>query len=153
MHGEGYGQDAVEAVLAARFDRIPRLRAGIEQLERFRKTTEEFDSLVLAFKRVTNILKKQQERYGVDPGLFREGCERELWRACQDMASEVPGLVASGKDREALERMAALRKPVDDFFEGVEVLTREDERVRRNRVGLLQHVSRLFLNVADFSRF
>jgi glycyl-tRNA synthetase beta chain len=153
MLGEGHAQDVVEAVLAARFDRIPGLLAGIEQLERFRKTSEEFDSLVLAFKRVTNILKKQQERYAVDPGLFREACEEELWRACRDMESDVPGLVASGKDREALERMAALRKPVDAFFEGVEVLTREDERVRQNRVGLLQHISRLFLNVADFSRF
>ncbi len=153
MLGEGHGQDVVEAVLAARFDRIPRLRAGIEQLERFRRTSEEFDSLVLAFKRVTNILKKQQERHEVDPGLFREACEGELWRACRDMESDVPGLVSSGQDREALERMAALRKPVDAFFEGVEVLTREDERIRQNRVGLLQHVSRLFLNVADFSRF
>jgi len=153
MLGEGHAQDVVEAVLAVRFDRIPGLRAGIEQLERFRRTSEEFDSLVLAFKRVTNILKKQQERHEVDPGLFQEACEGALWRACRDMASDVPGLVASGKDREALERMAALRKPVDAFFEGVEVLTREDERVRQNRVGLLQHVSRLFLNVADFSRF
>ncbi|MCF8062478.1 MAG: glycine--tRNA ligase subunit beta [Deltaproteobacteria bacterium] len=150
---EGHGQDAIEAVLSARFDRIPRLRSAIEQLERFMETSEESESLVLAFKRVTNILKKQPERCEVDPGLFRKECERVLWQACQDMEAELLGLVEAGDDCEALNRMADLRKPVDAFFEGVEVLTREDERVRRNRVGVLQHVSRLFLQVADFSRF
>jgi glycyl-tRNA synthetase beta chain len=152
MLGKGHAQDAVEAVLAARFDRIPGLRSGIGDLERFKATAEEFDSLVLAFKRVTNILKSGEGRFEVAPDRFREACERELWEAVQGMETDVLELVAAGKDREALERMAALRAPVDAFFEGVEVLTREDEQLRQNRVGLLQRVSRLFLTVADFSR-
>ncbi len=153
MLQEGHAQGVIEAVLAARFDRIPGLCSGIEQLGRFAEASNEFESLVLAFKRVTNILKKQDEPCGVEPGLFQEPCEHTLRQAVQGMEGDVLDLVEAGDDQEALNRLAALRKPVDDFFEGVEVLTRDDPRLRRNRVGLLQHVSRLFLKVADFSRF
>jgi glycyl-tRNA synthetase beta chain len=54
---------------------------------------------------------------------------------------------------DALNLLVRLRKPVDDFFDGVEVLTKEDDRLRENRVGLLQYLSSLFLSVADFSKF
>jgi glycyl-tRNA synthetase beta subunit len=42
---------------------------------------------------------------------------------------------------------------VDAFFEGVEILTKENEVLKNNRVALLQDLSRLFLKVADFSKF
>ena len=61
--------------------------------------------------------------------------------------------VDAGNDYEALARMAALRRPVDDFFEGVEVLTKEDPELRGNRIAVLQRVSSLFLRVADLTRF
>ena len=54
---------------------------------------------------------------------------------------------------EALNLMARLRKPVDDFFDGVEVLTQESTALRENRVGLLQHLAGLFLRVGDLSKF
>ncbi len=153
MLQEGFAQSVIEAVLAARFDRVPGLRSGIEQLARFVEASDEFETLVLTFKRVTNILKKQEEPCEVGRDLFQEPCEGILWEAVQGMEGDVRAAVASGRDREALDRLAALRRPVDDFFDGVEVLTREDPERRRNRIGLLQHVSRLFLHVADFSRF
>ncbi len=153
MLQEGHAQDVVEAVLSARFDRITGLRSGIEQLERFIKTSAEFESLVLTFKRVTNILKKQEGRYEVSVELLREDCEKVLWKAFSDIKAGVLQLVHEGDDYEALNRMASLRKPVDDFFEGVEVLAKDAPELRDNRVGVLQHVSRLFLNVADFSCF
>jgi len=42
---------------------------------------------------------------------------------------------------------------VDEFFEGVEIFTKEDPRLKDNRVGLLQELSRFFSNLADFSKF
>ncbi|MFO7785729.1 MAG: glycine--tRNA ligase subunit beta [Thermodesulfobacteriota bacterium] len=153
MLQEDHAQDVIEAVLSARFDRIPGLRSGIEQLERFIKASAEFESLVLTFKRVTNILKKQEGQYEVSAELLREDCEQALWKAFRDMENDVLRLVQEGDDYAALNRMASLRKPVDDFFEGVEVLTRDAPRLRENRVGVLQHVSGLFMNVADFSCF
>jgi len=49
--------------------------------------------------------------------------------------------------------MAKIRKPVDDFFDGVEVLTKDDQALRENRVGVLQKIAGLMLLFADFSRF
>ena len=54
---------------------------------------------------------------------------------------------------EALGLMVKLRKPVDDFFDGVEVLTKDDQALRENRVGLLQQIAGLMLLIADFSKF
>jgi glycyl-tRNA synthetase beta chain len=49
--------------------------------------------------------------------------------------------------------MSTIRKPVDDFFDGVEVLTKDDPALRNNRVGLLQQIAGLMLLFADFSKF
>jgi glycyl-tRNA synthetase beta chain len=54
---------------------------------------------------------------------------------------------------EALELMARLRKPVDDLFDGVEILSKENPQLKNNRVGMLQALARLFLSLADFSKF
>ncbi len=54
---------------------------------------------------------------------------------------------------EALKLMATLKGPVDDFFNGVEILTKESAELKNNRIGMLQELSRLFLKVADFSKF
>ncbi len=150
---EGHRQDVVEAVLSARFDRISGLRSGIEQLERFIKDSEEFESLVLTFKRVTNILKNREKQHEVSVRLLREDCEMGLWKAFMEAEADVLRLVQEGNDYAALDLMASLRRPVDDFFEGVEILARNDPGLRDNRVGLLQQVSRLFKSVADFSCF
>ena len=61
--------------------------------------------------------------------------------------------VERGDYFEALNLMVRLRKPVDDLFDGVEILTKEDTQLRNNRVGMLQSLARLFLGLADFSKF
>ncbi|MFP3928017.1 MAG: glycine--tRNA ligase subunit beta [Desulfobacteraceae bacterium] len=152
MLQEGYGYDVVEAVLSVRFDLIPRLRPAMDALSRFKDSSSEFHSLVLAFKRATNILKKQDRQCEVAPDTLEDRCEADLWAAYKQASGEVVRLVEQGRDYEALERLAALRAPVDAFFDGVEVLTQE-ERARENRVGIVQRVSGLFLKVADFSQF
>ena len=56
-----------------------------------------------------------------------------------------------GKDQEALIEMARLRKPVDNFFDTVLVMA-DDEKIRVNRLSLLENISQLFYRVADFSK-
>ncbi|MBW2017040.1 MAG: glycine--tRNA ligase subunit beta [Deltaproteobacteria bacterium] len=145
--------DLVEAVISADFDIISQLRARIEQLDRFVSQSGEFESLVLTVKRVTNILKKESEIHPVDPALFKEKCETALWDAYQSVKDDVLRNMEGKNYFEALNLMAGLRKPVDDLFEGVEILTGEEPRLRNNRVGLLQELSRFFSRMADFSKF
>ncbi|UCB51159.1 MAG: glycine--tRNA ligase subunit beta, partial [Deltaproteobacteria bacterium] len=153
MLRSGYESDLIDAIISVNFDQINQLRSRIDQLKKFMTESEEFKSLALTFKRVTNILRNQDELLPVDAHLFRESCESRLWEAYQALKDDIRVTVERGDYFEALNLMAQLRKPVDDLFDGVEILTKEDTQLRNNRVGILQNLARLFLGLADFSKF
>jgi glycyl-tRNA synthetase beta chain len=153
MLRSGYESDTVEAVLSAGFDHIDQLRLKIEHLKRFSMESKEFEALVLVSKRVNNILKKEETSFSVDPRLFKEPCETALWDAYQRLHGDVFQAVEKGDYLKALNIMGDLRKPVDDLFDGVEIMTKESPALRGNRIGLLQDLSELFLTLADFSKF
>ncbi|MBW1799335.1 MAG: glycine--tRNA ligase subunit beta [Deltaproteobacteria bacterium] len=148
-----YESDLVEAIITARFDRIHQLKFRMDALKKFMTNSNEFESLVLTFKRVTNILKRQEKMTAVDPALFRESCETDLWNAFQKLKEEAGQSINARDYLQALNLMGQLRKPVDAFFDGVEVLTKEDAALRENRIGVLHNVAGLFLRMADFSKF
>ncbi len=148
----GYASDLVEAAICGEFDHILSLRPKMEQLKKFTLSSDEFAPLALTFKRVNNIIKKQERIFSVDPERFREDAERDLWRTYQSLKDDVGECVRKSAFLEALEIMARLRTPVDQLFDNVEILT-EDQSLRENRVGLLQLISAFVLTVADFSKF
>ncbi len=149
---EGYDADCVESVLSVNFEWISSLRTRIEQVARFSSESERFGALCLTFKRVRNILKKESVRHPVDPGLFREECETSLWEAASAVEDAVSRPLRRGDYYTAAHKLTELGPPVDDFFDGVEIMT-EDEKMRFNRLGTLQRVEELIMRVADFSRF
>jgi glycyl-tRNA synthetase beta chain len=154
MLRSGYESDLIDAILSVEFDRIYQVHARIVHLKKFKAESKEFQSLALTFKRVSNILKNQKQALAVNPDLFQEPCESVLWAAYQDVKDDVYRLVEEKNYFDALNLMVAkLRRPVDDLFEGVEILTKDDPELRKNRVALLQGLARLFLRLADFSKF
>ena len=148
-----YGYGLVEAAIAVEFDRINQLRSRLDQLQTFVKEFGEFESFVLTSKRISNILKNQEEPAAVRPALFKAPCESKLWETYQAVKRPIEELIQKKNTYEALKLMATLKGPVDDFFNGVEILTKESVELKNNRVGMLQELSRLFLKVADFSKF
>ena len=148
-----YGHGLVEAAIAVGFDRISQLRSRLDQLQAFVKEFGEFESFVLTSKRISNILKNQGEPMGVQPALFKAPCESKLWESYQAVKRPIEDLMEKKNTYEALKLMATLKGPVDDFFNGVEILTKESVELKNNRVGMLQELSRLFLKAADFSKF
>ncbi len=148
----GYESDVIDAVLSANFDHIDQLRSRIDQLKRFREESEEFESLALTFKRITNILNKQDKPLAVNTSLLKETCERSLWEAYETLKSDIHRLSGQKAYFEALNLITRLRQPVDELFDGVAILA-EDARLRDNRVAMLQDLARLFLSLADFSKF
>jgi glycyl-tRNA synthetase beta chain len=149
----GYESDLIDAIISVNFDHINQLGSRIDQLKKFMTESEEFESLAITFKRVTNILKKQGELLTVDPHLFKESCESRLWEAYQELKDDIYRLVEKRNYFEALNLLVRLRKPVNDLFDGVEILVKEDPQLKDNRVGMLQNLARLFLSLADFSKF
>jgi glycyl-tRNA synthetase beta chain len=153
MLRSGYESDLIESIISVTFDRIDQLGLRIDQLKKFASESEEFQALTLIFKRVTNILKKQEEPFEVDSALFKEACESVLWEMYHTLKDDIYRCLEKRDYYGALNLMARLRKPVDDFFDGVEVLVKDNKALRENRVGLLQHLEMLFLCIADFSKF
>jgi len=153
MSRSGYESDLIEAIISAEFDRITRLRYRMDHLKRFMTESSEFKSLVLTFKRISNILKNQTGSRAVNPELFKDPTEAGLWDAYEGLRDDVHGLMANKDYHGALTLLVRLRRPVDDLFDGVEILTKDNPEVRDNRIGFLQELARLFLALADFSKF
>ena len=153
MIRSGYESDLVEAIISAKFEYLDLLPLKIDHLKKFMDESDEFEALVLTSKRVNNILKNQKESLSVDPGLFRESCEIDLWNAFEGLGKKVAQSMEKKDYFEVLTMMGRLRKPVDDLFDGVEILTKESPELRDNRIGMIQTLARFFLTLADFSRF
>ena len=79
-----------------------------------------------------------------------ETAEKDLAAAISDKQKDVAPLFASKQYKEALSSLASLREAVDTFFDDVMVMT-DDERLKNNRLALLQQLRQLFLEVADIS--
>jgi glycyl-tRNA synthetase beta chain len=149
----GYDTDLIEAIVSAGFDRVSELPSRMDQLKRFIKESGDFSALALTFKRVSNILKNQELLLSVDETIFKDPTESGLWTAYKGIKDNIQGLIADRKYFDALNMIAGLKKPVDDFFDGVEVLTKESEKLKDNRVAVLHNIAGLFRGLADFSRF
>jgi len=150
---DGFGYDEVSAVFRAGADDLIDVQKRLAALKAIRKS-KNFEPLAVSFKRIRKILEKANlppgEGRRVNPDLFENAAERDLYAAVRAAASKVQALKRAGKYQEALEVIAGLRKAVDQFFEGVMVMT-ENEAVRNNRLTLLAELLREFTTVADFS--
>ena len=133
-------------------DNIPdtwRRAAALEKL----KAKPDFVPLAVAFKRVVNIIKKADafQTYDPDQNLFQHASESALLSAYNQVKNQVENDITNGLYEQALVKIASLRDPVDAFFEGVMVMTENDE-VRKNRLALLGQIAALFGKFADFSK-
>jgi glycyl-tRNA synthetase beta chain len=153
MLRSGYDLELIEAAISVEFDRINQMQARIDGLKRFTSESEEFHSLALTFKRITNILKKQEASFDVDTALFKNRSESSLWQVYQELKGDVLKQLEGGRYYEALNVLVRLRKPVDEFFDSVEIMVKDNENLKHNRLALLQYLTKLFLRVADLSKF
>jgi glycyl-tRNA synthetase beta chain len=153
---EGYSRDVIAAVTEVSADDVPNVWKRVAALEALKKQ-KDFEPLAAAFKRVGNILKKsgelaKRERAGgVRRELFEHASESALYAAYGKVAEKVADAMKKAKYPSALKEIASLRKTVDDFFDGVMVLT-DDAKVRDNRLNLLGQIATLFESFADFSK-
>ena len=149
LTSRNYAADVVDAVLAARFDDPNDAAARVKALSAM-KGADDFEALAVAFKRVINIIKTGTY-IDVNEALFEADCERQLKAAIDAARREVREQETAGHYLAALQSVARLRQPVDAFFDGVMVMT-ENEQVRINRLALLTQVAGLFADIADFTR-
>ena len=147
---KGYPFDVTEAVLSISFDELVDVQGRIDALRKARES-KDFESIVIAFKRAMNILKSASPRNPVDPALLSEDVEKNLYQAFVEAKEKVEGSLVRRDYESALKEMIQMKKPIDDFFDGVMVMV-EDEGIRNNRLALLDGIGQLFLRIADFSK-
>ena len=123
----------------------------VQAVQAFRQLPEA-EALAAVNKRVSNLLSKADGQIAdhVEPKYFDNANEFSLYSAIQQADHAVQPMAAARQYRESLARLAALRDPVDAFFEAV-MVNAEDAKVRANRYALLSRLRGLFLGVADIS--
>jgi glycyl-tRNA synthetase beta chain len=147
---KGYPFDVVEAVLSISFDELLDAQGRIDALKRAREW-KDFESIVIGSKRAMNILKGSPPKKEIDPSLFSEPAEQNLYQSFLKSKERI-GLHLNKRDySSALLEMTQMKRPIDEFFDQVMVMV-EDEVIRNNRLALLDEIGRLFLKIADFSK-
>jgi len=139
-----------EAVLSISFDDLVDVQGRIDALKKAREW-KDFESIVIAFKRAINILKGSPSKGQILPSLLTESAEQDLHQSFLTAEEKIGSLLHQRDYVSALLEMTQMKKPVDAFFEGVMVMV-EDEKIRNNRLALLDGIGKLFLRVADFSK-
>ena len=151
LREEGYSAQEVDAVLALRPQRLAEIPKRLAAVRAF-AALPEAAALAAANKRIGNILKKTD---AVDPhanpALFQESAEHALFAAMQQAAPVAQAQFEAGDYTASLQSLAALRAPVDAFFDGV-MVNAEALDVRLNRLGLLQSLHNAMNRVADLSK-
>jgi len=109
-------------------------------------------ALVIAFKRVSNILKGFEfKEEKPDTALFVEIKEKGLFETIEIIAPEIKRRWKEGDYEKVFETLASLKGTIDAFFDKVMVMV-EDENIRRNRLVILNMVRNLYYQIADISK-
>jgi glycyl-tRNA synthetase beta chain len=150
----GYAYDVVNAVLAAGADDVVDAVARAHAVAEVRPS-EDFESISIAFKRMKNILRQAREEKKriadrLDTKLLEEEAENTLAGQLPHIAGVVERHHSQGDYAAALREISKLRPLVDRFFDKVMVMV-EDDRVRANRLALLEKLLRDFSIIADFA--
>ena len=152
LREQGYSAQEVDAVVSQcpqRLGDIPKRLAAVRAFA----ALPESAALAAANKRVGNILKKAENAVeaAVDTGLLKDGAEIALHGALVDVVPRADAAFETGDYAESLQVLAALRAPVDAFFDGV-MVNADDPALRANRLGLLAKLHGAMNRVADISK-
>ena len=148
----GFSANEVDAVLSLRPPVLADIARRLDAVRGFTGLPEA-ESLAAANKRVGNILKKAEGEAGVaaDAGRFVETEEKALFAALADIAPRADAAFSAGDYTASLQALAALKAPVDAFFDKV-MVNAEDAVLKANRLALLNQLHRTMNRVADLSR-
>jgi glycyl-tRNA synthetase beta chain len=154
LRERGFSPNEVEAVLAQNPDRVDDVVQRLEAVQSFAALPESA-SLAAANKRITNILKKNEDALAqagsVNPALLQDEAEKKLFAAVTRVQPEVDAAFARGDFSDTLRTLAQLRDDVDAFFNDVMVMA-DDVQLRNNRLALLAILHGMMNRVADISK-
>jgi len=152
LREQGYSAQEVDAVLALRPQRLADVAQRLQAVRAF-AALPAAAALAAANKRIGNILKKAEGENAAEPQESRlvEAAEQALFAEMQQTVPAADAEFANGDYTASLMTLAALRAPVDAFFDGV-MVNADDPALKANRIGLLRQLHEAMNRVADLSR-
>ena len=152
LREQGASAQEVDAVLALRPQRLADVAQRLQAVRAF-AALPEAPALAAANKRIGNILKKSEGEVAasVSEPLLVEAAEKALYAAMQATVPTANAQFDAGDHTASLQSLAALRDPVDAFFDGV-MVNADDPALKANRLGLLKQLHEAMNRVADLSR-
>jgi glycyl-tRNA synthetase beta chain len=168
LRERGYAVGEIEAVLSLQPRKLDDVIARLDAVREF-SALPEAGALAAANKRITNILKKSEAEISlatagvgatpangsaapsVQSSLLVEPAERSLSEQLKKVAPSVQTQLEQRDYTRALSALAALRDPVDTFFNDV-MVNAEDAALRKNRLALLAELHAQMNCVADISK-
>jgi glycyl-tRNA synthetase beta chain len=147
----GLRYDSVEAALAAAAPDVPGLAARARAIDALRGR-EILVDVVTAYNRCAALAAKAGQTEGaVRTELFAAPAEQALYDAYEAVKAPVVQELANGEIESAIKAAAALRAPVDDYFDDVLVMD-SDLKVRGNRLSQLVAIRDLLLGIGELDR-
>ncbi len=152
LREQGASAQEVEAVLALQPEYLYQVAARLSAVQSFSHLAEA-PALAAANKRVGNILKKVEGELPqqIDQALLQEPAEQQLASTLQAIKPQADALFEQGNYTESLKTLAALKAPVDNFFDHV-MVNAEDAQLKANRLALLAALHSTMNRVADLSK-
>ena len=157
LRDQGIRHDVIDACIAmAGNDDLTLLVKRARALEDFMKS-EDGTNLLQGFKRANNILSQAEDKdgveysYGADVKFAEDDTEKALFEALAANGGAISSAIEAEDFAAAMGGMAALRAPIDAFFEAVQV-NAENDIVRRNRLNLLGQIRSVCGQVADLTK-
>jgi glycyl-tRNA synthetase beta chain len=152
LREQGYSAQEVDAVVGLRPQRLGDIPKRLAAVRAFTDLPEA-PALAAANKRVGNILKKAEGEVGtvVTSERLVESAEKVLFASLNEIAPRADAAFAAGDYTASLQALAALKTPVDAFFDSV-MVNADDPALKANRLALLNQLHQTMNRVADISR-
>lgn len=145
----GIRYDVIDAVLNNNLDDISDIHTRALELNRWLQK-DELVEMLTAFNRVSTLAQKATGDM-VKEELLKEDAEIKLYNSFKEIKSNVESLLKDKKYNEALDAFATLRPLVDNLFDNVMVMDK-DEAIKENRLGLLKQIYSTMLTICDLSK-
>ena len=145
----GIRYDVIDAVLNNNLDDISDIHTRALELNRWLQK-DELVEMLTAFNRVSTLAQKATSDM-VKEELLKEDAEMKLYNSFKEIKSNVESLLKDKKYNEALDAFATLRPLVDNLFDNVMVMDK-DEAIKENRLGILKQIYSTMLTICDLSK-
>jgi glycyl-tRNA synthetase beta chain len=150
MIDEGHNQEFVESVLPVAGEDIYDGYLRLVALES-QKSVEDFQKLLVGFKRAYNITKQVTDDHHVDSTLFKEEEEEALFSVYESKKELFFSTMRERRYDDAISLLVSFKESIDRYFDKVFVMDK-DESIKNNRLALLKKIKDMFLTYADFSK-